>query len=535
MQHFHFSAPVGREVYKKFSSTREATGPELLAPSIRFEYPSWWKTQPRVPILSRTSTLPLPIRLPSLEKEERSSSSSNVVPDVIPTQATFSEDPPPAETKPRIFPRIFKHKPKRATHYPTDFEFDLFYEPPIMSTTTAATTTTTTTTTTAGGSTASGSTSTALTYSTIYVPPFASSGATFDGSGNASDFLHRYSLLAISYGWDDDTKTRNFSHHLTDYPAAWYRIYADTQEEKKVTITWAELEKAFRTVFSSKDTPESLHRQIRQVKFRGNTQQYLYALLPLLRKLDPKMSDDKLVRYLIKGCPERLAELITMTNPTTFEKVEQLLLQSEKFHSMYPGNKNQDDEDDSLSRAMRRLDTRSRRDEGSLVKKSAQFHQVEMEQPEVPVHPTPKPQKRGHGKRSSRNAPINIIFTERGPERGSTGYGTRGRGRDRSNVFNPQQNIRRDPTPRRAHSPSYQSSESPNSIVVRHPGGRDSPSRNNGPSLKSIFDRARNFRRSDGQGPCFECLDFGQFARDCPIFRQRLIRARDLAEQMPEN
>lgn len=522
-----FSAPVGREVYKRFASADALAGPQLVAPRASIDYPTWWKTQPRVPILPRPST---PSPLPTLSPPRKPPSGdlvsppSRVVPDLIPTQSDNSVEtvkpPPPPPTPKPTYPRIFKHRPKRAVHYPTDFEFDLFYEPETMTSTITTTGTTSSTTTTT-----SGTSSTTLTYSTVYVPPFASSGAIFDGTDNPSDFLHRYSLLASSYGWDDDTKLRNFGHHLTNYPAAWLRIYADGQAEKKIPLTWAETEKQFRTVFSSKDTPESLHRQIRLVKFKGNTQKYLYELLPLLRKLDPKMSDDKLVRYLIKGCPAHLAEIITMSNPTNFETVEQLLLQSEKFHSMYPTSGGQDDED-NISRAMRRLELRSRGDESSLAKKSAHFHQVEMEPPELPcVQSAPKPNNRGQRKRPIRNAPINIIFTERG----NMGYNTRGRGRGRSNNFGPQRNTPQDAPPNRARSPGpYQNRESSPRGERNPEGRRDSPSRNNEPSLRSLFTQARGFRREDGQGPCFECLEFGHFARDCPTFRQRLNRARYL-------
>jgi hypothetical protein len=52
--------------------------------------------------------------------------------------------------------------------------------------------------------------------------------------------------------------------------------------------------------------------------------------------MDTGMSESRIVTFCIKVLPRKLAEFIMISNPKVTDELRALLLQSEKFNSIYP-------------------------------------------------------------------------------------------------------------------------------------------------------------------------------------------------------
>lgn len=62
---------------------------------------------------------------------------------------------------------------------------------------------------------------------TYFLPPSAQLDSFFDGTGSAKDFVKRFDLLAMSYGWKEADKLKYFPHYLKDSAKAWYDMHRE--------------------------------------------------------------------------------------------------------------------------------------------------------------------------------------------------------------------------------------------------------------------------------------------------------------------
>lgn len=60
---------------------------------------------------------------------------------------------------------------------------------------------------------------------TYFLPPTAQLEVFYDGTGSIKDFVQKFELLALSYGWTDADKLKYLPHYLKESANAWYDIY----------------------------------------------------------------------------------------------------------------------------------------------------------------------------------------------------------------------------------------------------------------------------------------------------------------------
>jgi hypothetical protein len=176
-----------------------------------------------------------------------------------------------------------------------------------------------------------------------FIPPQAQYDVIYDGSGSVTDFLQRFSVLAISYGWSEDDRIKYIGHHLQGSAKNWYELYRKSEAKRQsksydeVVLKWADLIDKLEKAFSSKETSEALISKAKAVKYEqcGSAVEYYYTLLPLLYKIDINMDSLKVVKYLIKGLPSSMKREVFMKNCKTPQELKEVLLQYEKFETLF--------------------------------------------------------------------------------------------------------------------------------------------------------------------------------------------------------
>lgn len=133
------------------------------------------------------------------------------------------------------------------------------------------------------------------------------------GSENAEEFLTRYNVASKCNRWSDDTKINLFQTHLTSTPYKWFSMY----KLENPGFKWDDLESDFLKTFSPIAQIEDLQSILEnRLQTKSETAlQFVYEITHLCRRIDPYMSDEKIINYVLQGInPDFCTQLLSLQN-----------------------------------------------------------------------------------------------------------------------------------------------------------------------------------------------------------------------------
>lgn len=140
---------------------------------------------------------------------------------------------------------------------------------------------------------------------------------TFSGlpSEDVHEFLHKFKTASVCNHWTEKTKIELFPTHLTSTPYKWFSLY----KQEHNTIDWNDLEQEFVKAFSPVALIEDL-QTVLDNRTQGDNEspmQFLYEIIHLCKRIEPDMTDKKVIEHVIQGIkPEICNEIIKMENNT---------------------------------------------------------------------------------------------------------------------------------------------------------------------------------------------------------------------------
>ena len=182
----------------------------------------------------------------------------------------------------------------------------------------------------------------------VYVPP--TQDQKWTGKTNVQRFLETYELNSDQYGWDANRKAKQLITHIDGAARYWFKSYRRDQVEKaddrdvtedNIILDWKELRTALIKAFPSKDTPDVIEAKLRRLKYKGamTPEEYFYRQMRLMDKLDPVMSSERRISYLLNGLDDKTARDIFLQKPTSPNEVMDHLIQLHKFDSIKGSHK----------------------------------------------------------------------------------------------------------------------------------------------------------------------------------------------------
>lgn len=384
-----------------------------------------------------------------------------------------------------------------------------------------------------------------MTNPTHYLPPFSQIDVQFDGRTSIKEFLQRYELLAISYGWSEADKLRFFPQYLRDGAKAWYDMYRHAQAKlltktyMDVDLVWANLKTEIEAAYAITETQENIALRLKEVTYQkcGSALSYVYAVLSLLQRMDAGMTVEKRIKYLLKGLPPDLAVKVYDQRPKTDMEVKDILLHHEKFLAMYPQKSNQLQKDvagsnwPELENTLKNLQLQS---ENTYMAKS---------------NPTDfSPNRNGSFMTPNRsgysNAPNRSGFDSPNPtgyfnSPNRSGYTPNRNGQNTSPNPNGYQNTPNSYNPQlaiNAYSASHEPSTGGEGTGRYFTRRGDKPYSIPNPNVittnpdgdQSLFKFIRQYRDEQGRPICWRCGENGHDKLDCPQRKRLMARAKNL-------
>jgi Retrotransposon gag protein len=168
----------------------------------------------------------------------------------------------------------------------------------------------------------------AATYVSVYMHP----DNFYDGKTSVKSFLEKYEAIAVANNWTDKQKLQNFVLHISGAVKDFYKAY----QTKNASFSWTDLKDAVLAAFQSKTTKEEFERKLRERRMVRNetVEDYYWNMDRLFQKVDPKMTDDRKISYLIRGIHPVVAREVYAKEPKKPEDVLAALRSIEKFNSI---------------------------------------------------------------------------------------------------------------------------------------------------------------------------------------------------------
>lgn len=133
------------------------------------------------------------------------------------------------------------------------------------------------------------------------------------GSENVEEFITRYNTASKCNRWSESTKIDLFQTHLTSTPYKWFTMY----KLENPNLKWNDLENDFLKTFTPIAQIEDLQSILdNRLQCPSETPlQFVYEITHLCRRIDPYMSDDKIIQYVLQGIdPEFCSQLLALQN-----------------------------------------------------------------------------------------------------------------------------------------------------------------------------------------------------------------------------
>lgn len=216
---------------------------------------------------------------------------------------------------------------------------------------------TTSTTTSTSSTTTSTSTYTPphkkMATSVVYTPPKFQS--VYDGSTNIDRFFNKYEAYAGTFGWNDDMKLSQLQFHLEK---AAYKCYENLKKTltAKSTFTYDTVKAQMKKYFASKSSSQEYEKLLRERKLMFNEpiEEYFWDVVELVYKIDKGAKFEKILENVLKGLPQEIAKDIWKAKPTDIDKLQDLILDHQKFESLI-GKKVYGDNEQAINEIVNQL------------------------------------------------------------------------------------------------------------------------------------------------------------------------------------
>ena len=153
-------------------------------------------------------------------------------------------------------------------------------------------------------------------------------------SENCQEFLDKFELAAKINSWKPETKIDLFETHPTNLPFKWFQIY---KKEYKDLINWDHLKEEFTKTFSSvaqiEDVESILENRLQRTD--ETPTKFLFEISYLCQKVDPNMSEKKIIEYVINGLQPKFCTELLRTEHSTVNELRKNIMNIEKrFHKL---------------------------------------------------------------------------------------------------------------------------------------------------------------------------------------------------------
>lgn len=143
----------------------------------------------------------------------------------------------------------------------------------------------------------------------------------FDGKSNVQTFLKKFEYAANVNGWDDDKKKEYLPSFLT---ATAFDFYA-ALDDKKLITTWDLLKKSFKERYGKLANIAELELQTRKLEPTESVTEYLTSVVSLCNEADDKMSNERIINYVLRGLSPELVSLVVPMKSQNLDELQRNL------------------------------------------------------------------------------------------------------------------------------------------------------------------------------------------------------------------
>lgn len=172
---------------------------------------------------------------------------------------------------------------------------------------------------------------------TPFFKPTSFSGQTHE---NISTFLRNYQRAAIINGWSDEHKAQFIIAYL-EGPALTF--YENTENNLLKNTKWADIEAKLIAEFEPVAQKDMLRLQVENRKQSDDepTLTYINEIESLCKLINPSMSQNEMIRYMMKGLKPAIARYIGILENNTINELKTNVRKYEKIEFMITGRSTQ--------------------------------------------------------------------------------------------------------------------------------------------------------------------------------------------------
>lgn len=171
-----------------------------------------------------------------------------------------------------------------------------------------------------------------------YINPSSFSGTT---SENVDTFLKKYNRATVINGWTEDDKAQFLVAYL-EFSSA-LQFFENNECNATVPTNWPTLKRKLRAEFEPIAQTDMLRLLLQKRKQLDDepTTSYINEIESLCRKIDPLMSQDEMVRNIIKGLKPTIARYIGIMENNTINELKTNIRKYEMIELMITGERAQ--------------------------------------------------------------------------------------------------------------------------------------------------------------------------------------------------
>lgn len=136
---------------------------------------------------------------------------------------------------------------------------------------------------------------------------------------NVHTFFEKFSLCATFNGWDDNAKLIYLPMYLEENALKIYLHIKDTNQD----ITWDMIKNNLIKQFSKSSTSLETKLESRVQKKGEDLNAYITDIINTCREIDPKTSEKKICRYIIRGLEPENIDAISLLNNKTLSQLRE--------------------------------------------------------------------------------------------------------------------------------------------------------------------------------------------------------------------
>lgn len=146
----------------------------------------------------------------------------------------------------------------------------------------------------------------------------------------SKEFLDLFEEACSCNNWGDPLKALQFPNYLSHCAGQWWRAFKNARTRAAVLAgtpllppTWTEIKTAFLAAFASVGdlVNAELKLDSRKQRVDETPEQYIFDIISLCDRVDPNMSEDRRVRFVLRNLREFYLTKIMPMNPSTVEEV----------------------------------------------------------------------------------------------------------------------------------------------------------------------------------------------------------------------